>query len=401
MAGGPIRISVLADTKDLGKGLSSAEKSMQSAAATAEKSAGKIESSFSTAAEGADHVASKGAQAAGALSGIGGLAQSAGGTVGALGTAMTVAGIATQGLADAGDLLNVVTESTIVKSAIAKASWLADVVVKGASTAATVTLTAATTALGVAIDVATGPIGLIVLSLGALVGAVVLTVKHFDDIKATAQKVFGAVSDAAQKAIDWVKDHWPLLLGILTGPFGLAATEIIKHWDTIWDNIKALPGKITGLGGDMLTAGEHLADKLISGITSIGGQAADIAKGIVNKMIDLLNSILPHSLNTHIPGVGTVTLIPKIPHLATGGITNGPTLALIGDNASGRERVTPLDSDGLDAGQRALLDAMDTLIAQIRALVKGQDTQSVAFSKAVMAGANLTTSQLTKAWGIR
>src|SRR6202041_2200260 len=32
---------------------------------------------------------------------------------------------------------------------------------------------------------------------------------------------------------DWVKAHWPLLLGILTGPFGLAAGEIIQHYKVI------------------------------------------------------------------------------------------------------------------------------------------------------------------------
>jgi hypothetical protein len=103
-------------------------------------------------------------------------------------------------------------------------------------------------------------------------------------------------------------------------------------------------------------------------------------------------------IDTHIPKVGKVGGQTLIPALAQGGITNGPTLALIGDNASGRERVTPLDADGLDAGQRALLEAMDTLIALIRALLKGQDTQSAAFTKAVLAGANLTGEKFTKAF---
>lgn len=348
---GPIRIGVVADVKELGPSLSSAERSMEAAAKTAERAAGRIDSSFESTAGHADNVASKGAQAAGALGGLGGLAELAGGKVGALGSAMAVAGVATQGLADAGDLLNVVTESTIAKSVIAKAAWLGDIAVKGASTVATGVLTAATTGLGIAMAVATSPITLIALGLAGVVAAVILTIKHFDTIKATAEKTFGAIGNAAEVPFDWIKDHWPLVLTILTGPIGLAASQIIKHWDDIWDGIKSLPGRIRGLGGDMLGAGTHLADKLVDGITSIGGQGEDIAKGIVNKVIDLLNDVLPHSINIDKGPVHLhVPLFPNIDPLATGGITTGPTLALIGDNPGGREAVIPLDKYELGGG---------------------------------------------------
>lgn len=65
----------------------------------------------------------------------------------------------------------------------------------------------------------------------------------------------------------------------------------------------------------------------------------------VNKVIGGLNSI-----NIDIPdwvpkfgGRSFGISIPKIPKLAAGGITNGPTLAMIGDNPGGREVVSPLD----------------------------------------------------------
>jgi phage-related protein len=32
-----------------------------------------------------------------------------------------------------------------------------------------------------------------------------------------------------------------------------------------------------------------------------------------------------------------------LPHLAKGGITNGPSLAVVGDNVGGREVISPLD----------------------------------------------------------
>jgi SLT domain-containing protein len=67
----------------------------------------------------------------------------------------------------------------------------------------------------------TGPFGL----------AALLIVKHFDAIK-------GVVSGA----FNWIKGNWPLLLAILTGPFGLAALLIVKHWDTI----KGIVGSVFG-----------------------------------------------------------------------------------------------------------------------------------------------------------
>jgi len=43
-------------------------------------------------------------------------------------------------------------------------------------------------------------------------------------------------------------------------------------------------------------------------------------------------------------GLGVLTgLVNSIPALAEGGITNGPMLAMIGDNRSGKEAVIPLE----------------------------------------------------------
>lgn len=75
-------------------------------------------------------------------------------------------------------------------------------------------------------DVAAAPIVGIVLGIVAalvLLGiAAYFVVKHWDSIKAAGVRVWG-----------WIKANWPLLVGILTGPFGLAVALIIKHFDKI------------------------------------------------------------------------------------------------------------------------------------------------------------------------
>jgi phage-related protein len=58
----------------------------------------------------------------------------------------------------------------------------------------------------------------------------------------------------------------------------------------------------------------------------------------LNDMIGALNGV-----KNAIPGVKNLPNIPSIPYLAEGGITSGPTLAMVGDNRGGREVISPLD----------------------------------------------------------
>lgn len=78
-----------------------------------------------------------------------------------------------------------------------------------------------------------------------------------------------------------------------------------------------------------------------------------IAKGplnaiisMINKVIDGINSLGSFKVPDWVPEIGGKSFginIPKLPHLAKGGITNGPMMAVIGDNLGGEEVVSPLD----------------------------------------------------------
>ena len=60
-------------------------------------------------------------------------------------------------------------------------------------------------------------------------------------------------------------------------------------------------------------------------------------------IIDTINDITGYSFPLGIGSIREMTGLGEIPHLAQGGIVNGPTLALLGDNPSGREAVVPLE----------------------------------------------------------
>ncbi|MFC8731566.1 hypothetical protein ACFT5B_03815 [Luteimicrobium sp. NPDC057192] len=109
------------------------------------------------------------------------------------------------------------------------------------------------------------PIGLIITAIGLLVAGVVYAYNHFTwfrkgvqgawkGIKAaakavsdwwtrtlvpTAKHVFDTIKGAVSTAFGWVKKNWPLLLGILTGPIGLAVVFIVQHWQTVKEKLKA------------------------------------------------------------------------------------------------------------------------------------------------------------------
>jgi hypothetical protein len=92
----------------------------------------------------------------------------------------------------------------------------------------------------------------------AVIALIALLIANWDDVSAAAKKVWEAVNkwwgsiyedikDFAGKAKKWLEDNWPLILGVLTGPFGLFVAFLVKHKDEIvtklteaWDAAKAV-----------------------------------------------------------------------------------------------------------------------------------------------------------------
>ena len=107
-----------------------------------------------------------------------------------------------------------------------------------------------------------GPIGILLLVLPLIIQNWDKIVAFFKELPTKLKEIFTKVWDATTEAlpkiwdkikevvgnvIGWLKDNWPLILAVLTGPFGLAILAIVKNWDTILDFIKGLPEKIAAL----------------------------------------------------------------------------------------------------------------------------------------------------------
>jgi phage-related protein len=236
--------------------------------------------------------------------------------------------------------------------------------------------------------------------IGAAVTALAyLIIANWDTIKAVTAAVWDAIVGFIKGAWQWVVDHWPLLLTILTGPIGAAVAIIVTYWDqimagvravfdwirntfvtvgqwiiypfqTAWDWIRQVPGWITGafwgvvswmqttfqtvkdaITGPFKAAWEWIDTWVIGPIKSGIQGAVDVVKSAFRGVANIWNSTvgaLSFSIPDWVPGVGGKGFdMPDIPTtgLWRGGVVTGPTLAMIGER--GPEAVIPLSRAGM------------------------------------------------------
>ena len=79
------------------------------------------------------------------------------------------------------------------------------------------------------------------IAIGAVVAAVAYIIIHnWDTIRDTTVAVWDAIIGAVRAVWDWIKTNWPLLLAIITGPFGAAVYLVQRNWDTIKNAAQAV-----------------------------------------------------------------------------------------------------------------------------------------------------------------
>jgi hypothetical protein len=216
------------------------------------------------------------------------------------------------------------------------AAWIAYNVVMAIYEGLCIAIWTAQIALNAALDA--NPVTLVVIAIIVLVAAFLLLWKHckafrvavtdaFHTAKRVAVDAFHWIKQAGINVFNWFKAHWPLLIAIITAPFGgLVVYTILKHWKQIkrsfsdlWDWIKQQWSK---LGGWLVWP---------------FAKAWEGIKWFINKMIDGLNWVIKQinsvfrarhinigPLHATTPGIH----IQPLGHLAAGGdvIRSGPYL---------------------------------------------------------------------------
>lgn len=180
------------------------------------------------------------------------------------------------------------------------ASTAAQLVARGA----TLAWAAAQWALNAALYA--NPIVLIVVGIVALIAVIVLAYQHSRTFQAIVTGAFLGALAVVMAVWGWVRNNWPLLLGILTGPVGLAVAFIITHWEQFLGFFRGIPGAISAIAGGMWN----------------GIQEA--FKGTINWIIRVWNGLEFKIPGFHVGPVGFdgFTLgMPDIPELHSGGTT--------------------------------------------------------------------------------
>lgn len=218
-----------------------------------------------------------------------------------------------------GTIMEIVT----ARKAAAAAADAALTVATEAETVATEEATAAQTGLNLAF--LTSPIGLIVLGIAGLVAAVVLAYQHVswfrNGVDAAMHGItiaFGWITEKAGQVFGWLRDHWQLVLAILTGPIGLAVAFITTHFDTI----KA------GVG------------RLVSGIASVFAGVVNVitfpfrtAFNAVSTMWNRTIGSLTITIPSWVPIIGGDSFsFPKLPGLFAGGTLTRGGAVRVGEN---------------------------------------------------------------------
>lgn len=194
---------------------------------------------------------------------------------------------------------------------------------------------------------------------------------------AGVMKVF-AVAQAIQTAAQWASNAawlaspitWIILAIILAiGLLVAAGIWLYQNWDSVvawlgdlwagfakwWQNsivapisagidwlVKAIGVGLKWIGDAWNNTWSFLGDI----VRNVWNGVLGWIEGGINGAIDLINGMI-RGVNVVGGAFGlSISLIPhvRLPRLATGGVTTGPMVAMIGDNPGGREYVEPVDA---------------------------------------------------------
>jgi tape measure domain-containing protein len=161
------------------------------------------------------------------------------------------------------------------------------------------------------------PIGLVIAAVVALGAAFVIAYKKVDWFREGVNAAFKGVKNAVASALNWIRQNWPLVLSILTGPIGLAVTAIVKNWDKIVATVKRLPGRIASAATGMW---DGIKDAFRAAINWIIGAWNDLELRVPKIELPGMPDI---------PGFGVST--PDIPLLASGGVIQRGGAAIVGE----------------------------------------------------------------------
>lgn len=186
----------------------------------------------------------------------------------------------------------------------------------------------------------------IVTFISTAVNRVWTTVSNvFNNVKNTVSNIFNGIKNT-------ISTIWNTIYNTIS--------NVVNN---IWTNVSNIFNNIKNAIGNAFNGAKDIAVNAFNSIKDTIRNAINGVIGLVNSAINAVNGISV-DIPDWVPGVGGShwgANIPNIPRLAKGGTvaaSPGGTLALIAE-AGKSERVEPLDANGLSAGDRAVIAALE------------------------------------------
>jgi len=127
--------------------------------------------------------------------------------------------------------------------------------------------TIAQMALNASLLITIGWIALLVIAFVALAVGFVYLYRHSEKFRTAIDFLWKLI----KIGFEWIKANWPLLLAILTGPFGIAALLIIKHFDKVKAFVLGVVTAIKRSFTDLIEFVKSIPEKIGSAAKHIPG----------------------------------------------------------------------------------------------------------------------------------
>jgi tape measure domain-containing protein len=141
------------------------------------------------------------------------------------------------------------------------------------------------------------PIGIIIGLVVGLIAGIVLLYQNSETFRNIVTGAFTAVGNAVMFVWNWIKNNWPLILAILTGPIGIAVLLIVKNWNTIkqafanaWNFIKSVWSGVTGFFGGIGNGIRNIFENAVQGAKNIFNNLVSFVRGIPGSILKALGN---------------------------------------------------------------------------------------------------------------
>lgn len=175
------------------------------------------------------------------------------------------------------------------------------------------------------------------------------------EISSRWNSVWDAISSFFSRIWNGIREAVAAAIGFVRGSIEAGTAAISGAWDRAWsavrDVVTGIWSAITSTVSSGVSGVRGMFEGLRDTLTSVFSGVASAISAPFRAAFDGIRSAWNNtvggrgfSIPSWVPGLGGSEF--RIPALAQGGITLGPTLAMIGDNRSGREAVIPLERMG-------------------------------------------------------